>query len=170
LNKILFIGDSITESFNTDVFLKEYNIVNKAHYGNSTTETLDILKSFFDIEYDKIFILIGTNDLVRDRTDSEIITNINIIAEICKKESPTAKLHIISILPVRNLDNRDNDRINRLNLQLNEICKLNNYVYYNLNSLIKDNNGNLKQEFTEDGLHLNEKAYLFWSENITQYL
>ena len=49
-----------------------------------------------------------------------------------------------------------------------EVC-VGDGVFY-LAPFFKDDNGQLKKEFTEDGLHLNGRAYYMWYSIIRKYL
>jgi lysophospholipase L1-like esterase len=168
-DKILLIGDSITDAFDTDSLLPEYNIVNKGVYGNSTTETIDLLnEEFFSSHPSVVFILIGTNDMVRDRSDDFIIENIKYIAERTLELNGAAAIYITSILPVRDIENRSNKRISRLNGLLKVLCLNENYSYFDLAEHFADEEGKLKAEYTEDGLHLTAKAYEKWTEILKQ--
>lgn len=164
-DKILLIGDSITDAFDTASNLPEYDIVNKGVYGNSTTETIDLLnEEFFASHPSVVFILIGTNDLVRDRSDDFIIDNIKCIAERTLELNGPSSIYITSILPVRDIENRSNIRILRLNELLRKLCVRKNYTYFDLAAYFTDEEGKLKAEYTEDGLHLTAKAYEKWTE------
>lgn len=169
--KYLFIGDSITEGFNTKLFLPNHNIVNIAVSGYSTVETVELLQNT-DINdtYDKIFICIGTNDLARGRSVSEIVTNIIYIINFILIYNKNSKIYVQSIFPTRENLPRPNERIKELNKQLFEECqKINVFFINNFDEFI-DNTGKLKEEFTEDGLHLTNLAYLKWAELIKKYL
>ena len=73
----LLIGDSITEAFNVSELLPEFNIDNRGVSGNSTIETYEIInEEWFEKQPETIFICIGTNDLARERTNEEIVSNI----------------------------------------------------------------------------------------------
>jgi lysophospholipase L1-like esterase len=48
------------------------------------------------------------------------------------------------------------------NKRLQKLAKEFGYDYIDLHSLMADERGELKAEFTADGLHLNEAAYDVW--------
>jgi lysophospholipase L1-like esterase len=169
--KILLMGDSITASFDTQTLLPEFDIINKGLSGNNSTHLLkrlerDLLTSNPDI----IFILIGTNDIAKGFADAEIISNINITAKITSENIPVNNIFITSILPTRNNELRPNERIRELNKKIQFIAEKLKVNYLNLYSSFVDETGQLIIDLTDDGLHLNEKAYLKWADFLKNFL
>ena len=47
------------------------------------------------------------------------------------------------------------------------MCKKNNLIQsIDLNSIFKNETGQLKRDYTEDGVHLNKKGYRAWTKRI----
>jgi len=169
--KILLMGDSITAGFDTQALLSEFSIINKGLSANNSTHLLkrlerDLLASYPDI----IFILIGTNDIAAGFTDTEILSNINSILEITSEKLSKSKIFITSILPTRNNELRPNERIRELNKKIQLIAEKLKVNYLNLYSNFVDEKGQLIIDLTDDGLHLNEKAYLKWADFLRKLL
>ncbi len=167
--KILFVGDSITASFETQKLLPEFNIINKGLSGNQSTHLLkrfnrDLLSS----NPDMLFVLIGTNDIAQGFTDSEIILNIRNILEISSEKVQTKNIFVTSILPTRRNEPRPNERIRDLNNKIKILAEELNVKYLNLHPLFADDLGELRADLTDDGLHLNEKAYEIWANYLHQ--
>jgi lysophospholipase L1-like esterase len=165
------MGDSITACFNTKTLLPEFYIINKGLSGNNSTHLLkrlerDLLASNPDI----IFILIGTNDIAKGFANAEIISNINSIIEITSENIPVNNIFITSILPTRNNELRPNERIRELNKKIQLMAEKLNVNYLNLYSNFVDETGQLIIDLTDDGLHLNEKAYLKWTDFLKELL
>lgn len=168
---ILLLGDSITESFNTQKLLSEFKIINKGISGNNSTHLLkrldrDLLASNPDI----VFILIGTNDIANGFSDEKILSNISSIIEITMTKLNGSKIFITSILPTRDNQPRPNERIQGLNKQVQIIAKELNVNYLNLYSLFVDETRQLIFNLTEDGLHLNNRAYFIWANILRKLL
>ncbi len=168
--KILFIGDSITASFGSDYFDSKFLIRNEGVSGDSTIECLSrIKKEWFDFEPDFISLCIGTNDFARFRSNKFILEKITEIINEIRKYSP-AKIILTTIFPTRENRPRPNNRIDKLNLELNEIAVKTNSILFELNSKLKDETNQLSQEFTEDGLHLTESAYRLWGRELEKII
>ena len=169
--RILLIGDSITEGFNTDIFLPELNITNRGVSGDSTQETLKRISSdWFEPEPNFIFICIGTNDFARGRDDDFILEGINSIIEKIRIFTVSSKIVIISIFPTRNNPERPNKRIVNFNLKLQNLVISKNIIFFNLNEHFSDDEGQLINEFTDDGLHLNNDAYKYWAVKLFEFI
>ena len=169
--KILLVGDSITASFNTRELLPEFNIINKGLSGNKSAHLLrrlnrDLVASTPEL----IFILIGTNDIAQGFTDKEILNNIRGILDICSENIHIKDIFIASVLPTRNNEPRPNERIRELNKKIQIIAEELKVNYLDLYSLFVDGTGQLFSDLTNDGLHLNEKAYLKWADFLRKLL
>jgi lysophospholipase L1-like esterase len=162
--KILLTGDSITASFDTRRLLPEFKITNKGISGNHSAHLLKRLeRDLLDSKPDIIFILIGTNDIAQGFTDKEILSNISSILEITAKYVKVKNIFINSILPTRNNGPRPNKRITELNKRIKIIADELKVNYLDLHSSFVDETDQLKADLTDDGLHLNKKAYLMWT-------
>ncbi len=169
--RYLFLGDSITEGFNTKLFLSDYDIDNLGVSGHSTVETIELLENTkLKGDYDKVFICIGTNDLARNRSIEEIIKNINYIVKFIYNYLTNTKVFVHSIFPTRANLPRPNKKIIELNEILKSQSKNYNYIFLDNYSEFIDSAGHLKDEYTEDGLHLTNLAYQKWAELIKKYL
>ena len=169
--KILLVGDSITASFNTRELLPEFNIINKGLSGNKSAHLLrrlnrDLVASTPEL----IFILIGTNDIAQGFTDKEILNNIHSILDICLENIHIKDIFITSVLPTRDNEPRPNERIRELNKKIQIISGELKVNYLDIYSLFVDGTGQLFSDLTNDGLHLNEKAYLKWADFLRKLL
>ena len=169
--KILLIGDSITEGFDTESLLPEFKIINKGISGNNSTDLLKrVRRDVISHNPDYIFVLIGTNDLAQGFTNEEIISNIEKILKTIALGLINSTIFVTSILPTRYNDPRPNDRIRALNSQLMDISEKLHVEYLELDRLFLDDAGDLRSDLTEDGLHLNNKAYEIWADYLRDYL
>lgn len=179
---IVFFGDSITDFYDLNKYYKGYNVVNSGISGNTTQDLLDNIKDrVYIYNPTKVFILIGTNDLVEsNRTNEEIVENIEKIVNGIKENRPKAKIYVESIYPVNNTDNkkvvhsttktRSNKRIKKINILIKEMCKDNNIEYINLYDELVDKDGNLNIDYTKDGLHMSEEGYEVITKKLKKYL
>ena len=179
---IVFLGDSITDFYDLDKYYKGYNVVNSGISGNQTISLINEIKNrVYIYNPTKVFILIGTNDLVdSNRTNEEIVENIEKIVNGIKENRPKAKIYVESIYPVNNTDNkkvvhsttktRSNKRIKKINILIKEMCKDNNIEYINLYDELVDEDGNLNIDYTKDGLHMSEEGYEIITKKLKKYL
>jgi len=168
MKKILLLGDSITEVFPPDLGVEGFVIINKGISGNNTDDVYKRLKNVISEKPEIVFLLIGTNDFAQGKSNNEIEENIFKILQKLKKTLPAAELFAVSILPVRDIDNRPNARIIEVNQSIKKTADKLELKYLDLHSRFVDSAGKLKEEFTEDGLHLTREAYLCWNEILNE--
>lgn len=176
---IIYLGDSITEYYNFNRYYN-YPIVKSGISGYKTDDILNNLDSMvFKYEPKKIFLLIGTNDLVK-KDPSYIIDNIKTIVEKIKEKKPNTKMYIQSIYPVNNTDNekishkmvknRNNEDIIEINKGIKSYCDENDITYIDMYKELSDKEGNLKLEYTIEGLHMSDEAYEVISKKLKRYV
>ena len=178
---IVFLGDSITELYDVDKYYSDYHVVNSGIGGHTTEDILKDMKNrVYQYNPSKVFLLIGTNDLQREKSVEEIVDNIKEILSEIRKNRSKAIIYLESIYPVNNTDidkvdhdmvgKRNNDNIKEINKQLEEYCKEEKITYINLYKELQDNDGNLKEEYTKDGLHLSDEGYEKITEVLKKYI
>ncbi|MBZ0198562.1 MAG: hypothetical protein K8H86_01755 [Ignavibacteriaceae bacterium] len=167
--KILLIGDSITNGFDTDKLLPDMEIINKGVYGDNSVGVLNRLANDVVTEMpDYVYFLIGTNDFAMGRSNNQLLETLKKTAELIKKYLPKSKIIFTSILPTRRIENRPNERINKMNELIKQLCAEYKAEYFTLHSAMKDKSGQMKIEYTNDGLHLTDAAYKTWAEILRQ--
>lgn len=181
MGQIVFLGDSITdfcplENYYSDLSLKTYN------RGIGGDTTLGILKrldvSLFDIRPSKIVLMIGINDINSGRTVDEIAESYSNILNQIKTRLPETQVYCMSVLPMSDkllevvsidLTERNNQVI-LLNEKINELANGLGYSYLNLFSLVSTSENLLKNELTDDGIHLNNNGFTIWANLVKPYL
>lgn len=178
---IVFIGDSLTEHFMVSEFYPEHYVINRGISGDTTYGVLCRLKeSAFDLQPKKIFLLIGINDIGNEKELRYIINNTRVIIKKLKNRLPKTKIYVQSIYPVykdvnnrikkRIVGNRDNKEIQTLNRQLHRLSKRYNCIYIDMNKKLRDKHGQLKYEYTIEGLHLSPRGYERVARELEKYL
>lgn len=175
--KIIFAGDSITDGYDVNKYYQydDKMLINSGINGYTTT---NILNRFYNVieQYhaDKLFLLIGTNDLTGKATNDEIVANIEKILSLSKETNPNIRLYLESIYPInRNLrpnDRRSNENIVYINNEMQKYCLANNITYIDIYSLLVDIDGNLNANYTRDGLHLNDEGYEVVTSALKNYV
>lgn len=171
-DEIVFLGDSITERCEWNELFSNNKIVQRGISGDVTEGVLGRLSEIIRRKPKKIFLMIGINDLRKGYSiDSVIIVNYQTILQTLRTKLPSVKLFCQSVLPV-NINFKDakttNNKVTELNLKIENIAKEYDAEFVNLFPLYLDGAGNLKDELTSDGLHINGKGYLIWKEKIEQ--
>ena len=178
-DNFLFLGDSITELYPLEEYYDNLPVVNSGISGNKTTDILNDMKTrVYQYNPTKVFLLIGTNDL--NSTDKDIVDvtfdNIKEIINEIKENRSDATIYVESVYPVNSViennvvTNRTNKKVKELNKKLSNYCDEESCEYINLYDDLIDEEGNLKTEYTEDGLHLNSLGYVVITRELLPYL
>jgi len=189
-DKIVFLGNSITQGLlrHTDKLLSN-NIVNRGISGDHTNGVLARLKEVINYKPKAVFILIGVNDLFEDnrskpeRTPEYIAKNILLICKEIKNGSKYTEIFIQTILPINNeqyLSKKPNIKFlfdnysPSINEQIDEVNKIiksdSSLNVINLHSAFLNEDLQLNQKFSTDGVHLNELGYQNWIDIINPIL
>lgn len=166
---IIFIGDSIIEYYPLQELLgTSKNIVNRGIRGYQTgllQENLDA--HLYGDAVDQIVLLIGTNDIGKDVPMNETLNNLESVIQTISRDYPLSQIKLVSILPV----NESTDFKQTVYIRTNEKIKAWNQAYQDLASSyiqveyvsvfenLLDQEGQLKEDYTTDGLHLSVSGY-----------
>ena len=150
-DKILFFGDSIIEMSNVKLYIKD--ALNLGIYGETLSNAAKHLVKFDNFNDKKILFAYGINDVINGNKN-DIIENYK---KLIKHFSNCSKIFITSILPVNKV----------ILLNLRNLNKSKNVFYIDTAKNMYDDALNLKEEYTGDGLHLNENGYEVFYANIS---
>ena len=177
---ILFIGDSIVEYYPLqELFGTSKTIVNRGIRGYQTGLLLENLDAhLYGGAVDKIVLLIGTNDIGKDVPVNEALNNLEAIIQSIARDYPLTEIKLLSILPVNEGEEykqtvyiRTNEKIRNWNQAYQELASVYMQVEFVpvFESLI-DQAGQLKKEYTTDGLHLSVTGYQALTKALKDYL
>lgn len=176
---IVFLGDSITDRCEwADLFDNHPDIRNRGISGDRVRWMFDRYEVIANGHPAKIFLLIGINDLRGKTKSHDVVIMIAELVSRIRAISPETKIYIESILPL-NLSKKANEkfqgttinqRIDNCNKWLETWCKDNGYTFINIAPSFKDENGELDEDYTIDGLHPNYLGYLVWKDLIEGYV
>ena len=165
--QIVMLGDSLTDRGCWDELTNRDDVANRGIDGDTTTGVLQRL-DFLTNDTKQVFIMIGTNDLLRDKKVNYVFTNYkNIIVSLEKK----GIIPIIeSVLYVgANTPPKYNQNIRKLNYLLFRYAVKNKIRFVDLNKHLAPH-GFLKPIYTNDRLHLNGKGYTIWAKTIKKIM
>jgi lysophospholipase L1-like esterase len=189
--QILFVGSSLMEQFPINelqqALEKDYVIYNRGIGGYVTSDLLNSMEEcIFELEPSKIFINIGTNDIGSPEYNKEkLISNYDSILTQIQERLPKCEVYVMAYYPVNakadfpGVDKvrkenmfrtRTNCALNEANLAVEELAAKHNYKFINVNEGLTDVEGNLKEEYSVEGLHMWPNAYKVILENMRKYL
>jgi lysophospholipase L1-like esterase len=161
--EIIFAGDSLVAD---GPWAELYSpIKNRGIGGETTAGLLDRLDEVTESQPRKIFLLVGTNCLAADIPIAQVVRNYHKILERIHRESPQTQVFVVSVLPVNqqfaNGPVHDNATIRDLNNRLQDLARqFERVAFVDVFDALTDASGDLRKDFTTDGLHLNIDGYL----------
>jgi lysophospholipase L1-like esterase len=172
---VIFLGDSITDEGEWAELIGKPNIKNRGISGDTTDGVLNRLDEIVKSQPQKIFIMIGINDLMSHKSINQILTDYKYILSNLQNQIPNTEVFIQSVLPANNKISRywqNNNNILKLNIGLKKLAKEleNQYQYIDVFSYLLDSENQLDAQYTLDGLHLNGQGYLVWKKVIEKYV
>lgn len=168
-NRIVFMGDSLTDGWNLAEYFPGKPYINRGIGGQTTPQMLIRFRpDVIALQPKVVLILAGTNDIAGNTGAmrmEDIKNNFATMAELSRLHG----IYVIlcSLLPVHNygseaelrLIRRPIEKILELNRGLREYAVQNDCQYLDYFSAVLDENGLLKRGMAEDGLHPNAMGY-----------
>jgi len=168
-NRVVFLGDSITDYWKLPDYFPGKPYINRGIDGQTTPEMLVRFRQDIIALHPKVLVVLaGTNDIagVTGPTSNEDIeANYASMAELARAHR--IRMVFASILPAHNYTDdaqesfalRPRDRILALNKWLKDYCAKNGFVYLDYFSALVDERGMLKRALSDDGLHPTDAGY-----------
>lgn len=159
---VLFVGDSITQSAD---FRTLFPGVATSNHGIAADRTEGVLKRMELVTRgtpEKIFLMIGTNDLHQEGADPEAVgARVGDILDALAEREPQANLHVVGITP-RQADMAE--AVARANHTIAREAERRGVVYLDLTALMSDETGKIRDDLTYDDLHFNAEGYAVFAD------
>jgi len=177
-NEIIFLGDSITDNCRWSELFQNIRVKNRGIGGDRVKGILQRLPEVVSSSPDKIFLMVGINDLAFGVDVQEIALNYEKVIQKISETSPRTTIYVQSVLPVNMQllsqyypkSKINGENILKLNSYLKDLSHNLHLTYVDLYPLFTANGNQLDESYTFDGLHLNGKAYLIWKSAIDKYV
>ena len=177
-NDAVFIGDSRTEGFimynglsNVTSLTAKGLMVDTAFSKpaiNMNGEKISVMKALSKTKFNKVYIMLGINELGWAYSDI-FINKYAEIVDYIKEINSEAQIYIQSILPVSYKKSSsdkiyNNDKIREYNELIKKMTNEKQIYYLDVAEAIKDEDGNLPAEASLDGVHLKKEYCQQWYE------
>jgi lysophospholipase L1-like esterase len=172
-NRVVFLGDSITDIWKLAEYFPGKPYVNRGISGQTTPQMLvRFRQDVIDLKPKAVVILAGTNDIAGNTgpmTLEETAQNLASMVELAKANR--IRVVLASVLPVNDrvknkqgnffiqTKNRPNEKIRALNAWIKKYAAENELVYLDYYSATVDAEGTLKDGVSYDGLHPDADGY-----------
>lgn len=157
----VFLGDSITAGAEWSVMFLGVDAHNRGISGDVTADVLARLDEVTRASPSRIFLLIGTNDLGHGTGDELAVANYETILDRIALESPDTRVYVQSVMP-RGAEYRA--RVDTLNREIQRLATERGLPWIDLGPLLVDDDGSMRNDLSDDELHLNRKGYEIWRD------
>lgn len=165
--RVVFLGDSITDSWRLAQYFPGKPYVNRGISGQTTPQMLArLFQDVIDLKPAAVIIYAGTNDIARNTgpvTAEMIEENFQAMTELAQHHG--IKVILCSITPVSDYgprkmtEGRPPAEILKINTWLKDYAAKAGAVYADYFAVTVDEKGWLKQDISRDGLHPTDKGY-----------
>lgn len=169
---IVWMGDSLTEQGWWSFLSKEKKIVNRGIGGDNTRGMLARLDEILSFSPSKIFLMGGVNDLSGDRPVEEIVENVRKMLEMIRTQAPECEVYLQSVITPNNevlaypYAKGKQAQTKALNRHYKALCDEGLATWVDIARLLENEQGELREELTKDGIHLHPEAYRIWVEHL----
>ena len=173
---IVMLGNSLTDGCEFNELFNNKHIKNRGIVGDIVQGFIDRVEPIIKGQPKKLFIMGGVNDISHDVSADSIARVMEKLIVMVKQGSPRTKIYLQSLLPFNNdvrewklLKGRDHVVV-EANVLLEQMARRQGVTWINLYPLFVDDQGRLREDLTNDGLHLMGKGYLIWRDAIKPYI
>jgi lysophospholipase L1-like esterase len=167
--RVVFLGDSITDFWQLEQFFPGKPYVNRGISGQITGQMLGRMQADVIALQPKAMVLLGgTNDLARGVEPAAMQNNIRMICTLA--EANGIQPILAALLPVSDYHEDADPRYKRttdrppsdilaLNAWMKSFAETRGYVYLDYHQALADAQGMLREDLADDGLHPNIEGY-----------
>ena len=172
-NRVVFMGDSITDGWKLDQYFPGQTYVNRGISGQTTPQMLLRFRpDVIDLKPKVVVILAGIND-ISGNTGPTTLTTIeeNLASMVDLAHANGINVVLATVMPISdyNKDRSGNPvirsvrlppaQILALNAWIKNLCAERDLIYLDYFTAMADDKGFLKADLANDGLHPNAKGY-----------
>ena len=194
LPEVLFLGDSVTEGL--DLYESPAlgvatvcgyrgavpgDIVNRKSMNRYRSDDIVATEVALDVIAQKqpkaVYLMFGANALATSSEEaaekSYLAYYEQLLAAVRQAAGQDVKIYVQSMTPVvagYSNTNLNNQRIQAINQKLAQMALANGCHYLDVYSALADESGNLRQEYTTEGLHLNSEGYKAWIDYLLRHV
>ena len=151
---ILFLGDSLIERFDLETHFPERKTVNRGIDGDTVSGVLRRLEDSLNVQkVHNVILLIGINDTL------DACKSYETFVKRVRERYQDAKIFALALLPVGGIYSDYNRMAIKANAIIQDAAKKCGATYLDARPILQDEDGELKEEFTVDGVHLSALGY-----------
>lgn len=174
---VVLVGDSLMEGWRYRKRVAKYlprvgaKVLNRGITADGLSAKRGLLArldaSIFDCQPERVFILIGVNDLGRDGSGLRRVEEryAALVGKV-RERRPECPLVLVTCSPVGRAYRPMNPHIVKLNDHIRALAKARGCALLDLHSLLADASGALPESMSRDGLHFGDQGYALFGRAI----
>lgn len=173
---IIMLGNSLTDGAEWNELFDNCHVKNRGIVGDIIPGFFERLEPILKGQPRKIFIMGGVNDISHGVSGDSIVSAMTQVVTTIQARCPKTEIYVQSMLPFNNdvrlwklLKGREQVVVDG-NKGLESMCQRLGVTFINLYPLFVGEDGKMKPEYTNDGLHLMGGAYLIWRDALLPYI
>lgn len=173
---IIMLGNSLTDGAEWNELFDNCHVKNRGIVGDIIPGFFERLEPILKGQPRKIFIMGGVNDISHGVSADSIVSAMTQVVTTIQARCPKTEIYVQSMLPFNNdvrlwklLKGREQVVVDG-NKGLENMCQRLGVTFINLYPLFVGEDGKMKPEYTNDGLHLMGGAYLIWRDALLPYI
>lgn len=173
---IIMLGNSLTDGAEWNELFDNCHVKNRGIVGDIIPGFFERLEPILKGQPRKIFIMGGVNDISHGVSADSIVSAMTQVVTTIQARCPKTEIYVQSMLPFNNdvrlwklLKGREQVVVDG-NKGLESMCQRLGVTFINLYPLFVGEDGKMKPEYTNDGLHLMGGAYLIWRDAMLPYI
>ncbi len=182
--KVVLAGSSLCEQFPVNELLMDRGeaavVYNRGISGDTIGGYRGRLEDcVYALEPGKVFINIGTNDMNGEAFDeAAFVASYRALLEEMRARLSKARIYVLSYYPVCGKlaaraewsRGRSNERVRSANRAVERMAGEMGLTWIDLGGLLEDEAGELREEYTMDGIHLFADAYALVLDRLLPYI
>ena len=159
---LLLLGDSLTEAGPWEDAFSDRRVVNAGRSGDTTADIAARVEDVVAAKPGIVVLMAGTNES-RRATVEQVVRGLEDILFQLRHELPDARLLVCSVLP---RERERADWIREVNIHVRQFAPTVKADFVDLWPVFAEEDGELRDEFTTDRLHLTDAGYAAWVDEL----
>lgn len=174
---LLLIGDSITEGWPEPLVQEYFGDYKPANFGIGGDKTENLLwrlnsGAVGKLDPEVVSLLIGVNNFgLSEHQPNEVYQGVKAVVDTLLGAFPNAKILVHGVFPYKeSAEDPAREKVRELNSQIANLADRERVYYLDIGAQLVEDNGDISTEIMPDHLHLSEKGYRIWAENLKPIL
>jgi lysophospholipase L1-like esterase len=164
---VVLLGDSLTDGARWNELLPGVAVRNRGVPADTTADVLARLDQVTAGRPARVLLMIGTNDLGQGASVADTAARYREILTRLERESATTRVYVQSVLPRGESYREDVESLNR---EIQEAAREHGAVWIDLYPDFLAADGSIRDDLSNDELHLLGPGYTLWRDRIAAHL